>query len=83
MSEDRSVEAIKQKKYCLRKGDHSELVDKFLGKRIYSPKKIDFIANYKMTQEDTSSEKSNKHIFYELQSRQNSPYGIERYGIER
>ena len=66
MSEDRTVGAIRIRKSHMRKGEYSDYVDKFLGKRLYSPKKIDFIADHKMMQTDTSSGESNKQTFYEL-----------------
>jgi hypothetical protein len=49
MSEDRTVGAIKIRKCHMRKGEYSDYFDKFLAKRLYSAKKIDFIADHKMT----------------------------------
>jgi len=57
----------------IRKGEHSELVDKMLGKRLYNPMKVEFVTINEMNQKDTSSG-SKTYIFYEMQSSQNSPF---------
>jgi len=73
MSEDRSVNAIKDMAGRIKAGKEPEIVDKVMGEILFEPIETEFVPYIETKQKDTSSG-NEVHVFYEMKSIKGSPF---------